>query len=182
MDIVVSSDRDLMGYNGHVKDTVAHLARTFSLAASSAADVPRRHEHERWLHLKHSIAHNLSPRLGHHSLQGSALRTEAEMAVFNSRVCVAPIHFAPKTDFWEVLVPAKAESDRAQTLPQVDGSKKLAANHAKVYIIDDTHFFVGSDNFYVSGVRPRQSLPLALTWRASADAARPAGVRLPGGG
>ena len=26
-----------------------------------------------------------------------------------------------------------------------------AAQHAKIYIIDDTHFYVGSDNFYTSG-------------------------------
>jgi hypothetical protein len=31
----------------------------------------------------------------------------------------------------------------------VGSAKKMAANHAKVYIIDDTHFYVGSDNLYL---------------------------------
>jgi phosphatidylserine/phosphatidylglycerophosphate/cardiolipin synthase-like enzyme len=47
---------------------------------------------------------------------------------------VAPLYYAPTGDFWQV------------------GKRKIpAGNHAKVYIIDDTHFYVGSDNMYLSG-------------------------------
>lgn len=52
----------------------------------------------------------------------------------NSRLSVARLYYAPSGDYW-----------------QVGKSKIPAANHAKVYIIDDTHFYVGSDNMYLSG-------------------------------
>jgi hypothetical protein len=55
-----------------------------------------------WLHLKHSSANNLKHSLGHHALSSKALRTEAEMSTFNDKINVAPIHFAPGTNFWEV--------------------------------------------------------------------------------
>jgi hypothetical protein len=110
--------------------------------------------------LKHATAHDL---LDHHSMIGRHLmkrdgfKTESEMVClfvclffiiylllfflicfgkieFNKRVSIAPIHYAPGVNFWKV-----------------DGKERLAANHAKVYIVDDKQFFVGSDNFYVAG-------------------------------
>lgn len=134
VDIVVSSDRDMMGYNGHVTKTVAHLAQMYSMMHEHAQHVPRRHELQQWLHMKHDVAHDLKRHVGHHVLRRDGFKTHAEMEHFNAQISVAPIHFAPNTNYW-----------------QVGGTKKLAANHAKVYIVDESNFFVGSDNFYVSG-------------------------------
>lgn len=52
----------------------------------------------------------------------------------NAKLSVAPLYYAQNINYW-----------------QVGGKRKLAANHAKVYIIDDTAFYVGSDNLYLSG-------------------------------
>jgi phosphatidylserine/phosphatidylglycerophosphate/cardiolipin synthase-like enzyme len=136
VDIVVSSDRDMMGYNGHVTSTIAHLAQIYSMVHEHPERVPRRGELDKWLHLKHTIVHDILDHtsVGRHLLHRNGFKTEAEMTHFNSMIHIAPIHFAQGTNFW-----SSGET------------KKLAANHAKVYIIDDTNCFVGSDNFYVSG-------------------------------
>lgn len=52
----------------------------------------------------------------------------------NAKLKVAPLYYSSNLNYW-----------------LSGGSKLLAANHAKVYIIDETHFYVGSDNCYLSG-------------------------------
>jgi len=56
------------------------------------------------------------------------------LSELNQRLHVAPLYYAVERNYWDV-----------------DNEKKLAANHAKVYIIDGTNFYVGSDNAYYSG-------------------------------
>jgi phosphatidylserine/phosphatidylglycerophosphate/cardiolipin synthase-like enzyme len=51
-----------------------------------------------------------------------------------SKLSVALLYYAPNRNYWQT---------KAKKIP--------AGNHAKVYIIDDTHFYVGSDNLYLSG-------------------------------
>ena len=52
----------------------------------------------------------------------------------NERLSVAQLYHSPQVNYWKV-----------------GAEQKPAGNHAKVYIIDDTHFYVGSDNMYLSG-------------------------------
>jgi len=64
--------------------------------------------------------------------------TDAErrtcLADLNSHLSIAPLYFAAGINYWNV-----------------SNVRKPAANHAKVWIIDDTDFYVGSDNLYLSG-------------------------------
>ena len=70
-------------------------------------------------------------------LKVSRLPTSDESAPhlkqLNDNLQVAQLYYAPNVNYW-----------------QVGDLKKPAANHAKVYIIDDTHFYMGSDNMYLS--------------------------------
>ena len=52
----------------------------------------------------------------------------------NSRLSVATLYYAKDVNYWTVK-----------------GARQIAINHAKVWIIDDSHFYVGSDNAYLSG-------------------------------
>jgi phosphatidylserine/phosphatidylglycerophosphate/cardiolipin synthase-like enzyme len=67
----------------------------------------------------------------------SRLPGEAEgvrpLQELNTNLQLAQLYYAPNVNYW-----------------QVGSQQKPAANHAKVYIIDDTHFYVGSDNMYMS--------------------------------
>jgi phosphatidylserine/phosphatidylglycerophosphate/cardiolipin synthase-like enzyme len=56
------------------------------------------------------------------------------LSELNQRLHVAPLYYAAERNYWDV-----------------DNEKKLADNHAKVYIVDGTNFYVGSDNAYYSG-------------------------------
>jgi Phospholipase D Active site motif len=56
------------------------------------------------------------------------------LADLNQQLSAATLYYAPDFSYWTV---------GADAIP--------AAQHAKIYIIDDTHFYVGSDNVYTSG-------------------------------
>ena len=64
----------------------------------------------------------------------TAVMSKDALDQLNSKLQVAPLYYAWGNNW-----------DPDPKAP------KLAANHAKVYIIDDTHFYVGSDNMYQSG-------------------------------
>lgn len=133
IDIVVSSDTEMAGYNGHLADTVPHLGRVFAFVLNNPNALPSRADLAGWLRLKQDTARDVVPTLGNKVVSANRLSAEG-IAQFNSRFTIAPIHFAPNVNFW-----------------MSEGKKKLAGNHAKVYIIDETQFFAGSDNWYVSG-------------------------------
>jgi phosphatidylserine/phosphatidylglycerophosphate/cardiolipin synthase-like enzyme len=61
-------------------------------------------------------------------------RSAEPLAQLNRNLKLARLYYAPGLNQWKVA-----------------SGMKNAANHAKVYIIDDTHFYVGSDNMYLSG-------------------------------
>jgi hypothetical protein len=50
-------------------------------------------------------------------------RHQPVLHLLNSRLAIASLYYAPGVNYWPV-----------------GSAKKMAANHAKVYIIDDTHF------------------------------------------
>lgn len=79
---------DLMGYNGHVTSTVAHLAKIYSLLNEHPEKLPPRCELDKWLHLKYLTAHNQIQHgmIGLHLIRHDGPKTEAEMDQFN-RFC-----------------------------------------------------------------------------------------------
>ncbi len=135
IDIVISSDTDMAGYNGHLGETVPHLGRVFALCLDNPELIPPRNDLDKWLHLKDDTARDVIPSLGNKVAITHGLTTGASLDMFNSKFTIAPIHHSLNFDYWI----------------QPGGGKKLAGNHAKVYIIDDSHYYVGSDNMYVSG-------------------------------
>ena len=62
----------------------------------------------------------------------TSAESEPHLKELNDNLQLASLFYAPDVNYW-----------------LVGGQQKLAANHAKVYIIDDTHFYVGSDNVFV---------------------------------
>lgn len=133
VEIVVSSDTEMVGYNGHLEEMLPHFGRIFALCFDNPG-LPPRSDLDKWLQLKDETARDVVSTLGNKAAS-SHKPTEAMVQLFNQKISIAPLHYAPSTNHWI----------------QPDGSKKLAANHAKVYVIDDSHYYFGSDNFYVSG-------------------------------
>ena len=137
--IVVSNDTSASdgGYAGDLPIVLNALATLYVLDRLNlnphAAAIPDRSDISAWAAAAVRPADTkLIP------MEVSRVPSEAESTPWlnelNARLRLALLYHAPNINYW-----------------QVGNQQKPAANHAKVYIIDDTHFYVGSDNFYLSG-------------------------------
>jgi phosphatidylserine/phosphatidylglycerophosphate/cardiolipin synthase-like enzyme len=138
VEIVITNDVPLLegGYSGSLQEVVDSLVAiqiADCLKLFRRAVSPSRDAISDW-----ASASVKSPTPQVLPLVVSTLPTEAlsvqPLAQLNANLKLARLYYLPNINYW-----------------QVGSEKKNAANHAKVYIIDDTHFYVGSDNMYSSG-------------------------------
>jgi phosphatidylserine/phosphatidylglycerophosphate/cardiolipin synthase-like enzyme len=141
--IVITNDVPLKdgGYEAFltkVLDSLASLqiADRLGLKQYPPAVSPTREDIAAW------ASASLKPPTADIPLTVSRLPTPTESAPhlkqLNDNLQLAQLYYAaPNVNYW-----------------QVGALKKPAANHAKVYIIDDTHFYMGSDNMYLSAWAP----------------------------
>jgi hypothetical protein len=131
---LVASNEDTDGYEGHVRKTVQRLAYLYVCERlgifKTRFENPARDDLAAWL------AASLDPP-GNITCTRIPTKDEINTSLIelNERMSVARLYFSPGVDYW--LAGGK--------------NKIMAGNHAKVFIIDDTHFYVGSDNCYESG-------------------------------
>ena len=135
--IVVSNDVPLAdgGYMGNLQEVVHSLAVLYvadRLGIYHPADNPSRENLDEWTRA------SLNPPFKGIPFYIDAILLQADCTRYlnelNEKLSVAPLCYSPNVNYW-----------------QVGNMRKPAANHAKVYIIDDTHFYIGSDNLYMSG-------------------------------
>jgi phosphatidylserine/phosphatidylglycerophosphate/cardiolipin synthase-like enzyme len=139
VEIVITNDVDTLdgGYTSFLQEVVDSLAALqiadcLNYLSYPGAVLPKsREDIVAWANA------SLKPPTADIPLAVSNLPTEKQSArpltQLNANLKLARLYYAPDFNQWKV------------------GSElKNAANHAKVYIIDDTHFYVGSDNVYLS--------------------------------
>lgn len=137
--IVVSNDASLSdgGYTGNLQKVLSALTTAYVADRLKVASRPvfaDRSDINAWATAAATLP--IDPELTPITVprQPSEAECKPWLKDINERLSIAPLYYASGLNYWQV------------------GSKKApAANHAKVYIIDDTHFYVGSDNFYRSG-------------------------------
>ncbi|GAA1752216.1 hypothetical protein GCM10009747_07260 [Agromyces humatus] len=136
--IVVSNDVPLSegGYEGNLQQVLDAIATIYVAVALDILDhalIPAHlDDFSQWAHLALTSTISGTPVVV--SRPPTPASYSGILSELNSRLSVARLHYADDISYWEV-----------------DGSKKNAANHAKVYIVDDSLFYVGSDNLYLSG-------------------------------
>jgi phosphatidylserine/phosphatidylglycerophosphate/cardiolipin synthase-like enzyme len=140
VEIVITNDVGLLegGYEAFLQkvvDSLAALQIADCLSLYPRAVSPSREDLVAW------ASASLKPPAKDIPLVVSKLPTEAQsarpLAQLNANLTLARLYYAPDVNYW-----------------QVGSERPNAANHAKVYIIDDTHFYVGSDNMYLSASAP----------------------------
>jgi phosphatidylserine/phosphatidylglycerophosphate/cardiolipin synthase-like enzyme len=140
VEIVITNDLGWLdgGYEAFLQkvvDSLVALQIADCLSLYPGAVSPSREDHVAW------ASASLKPPAKDIPLVVSKLPTEAQserpLAQLKANLTLAQLYYAPDVNYW-----------------QVGDEKKNAANHAKVYIIDDTHFYVGSDNMYLSASAP----------------------------
>jgi phosphatidylserine/phosphatidylglycerophosphate/cardiolipin synthase-like enzyme len=144
VEIVITNDLGLLdgGYGGFLQkvlDSLASLQIADRLGLYPGAVSPKREDFVAWASasLKPPANDIPPPRVTSNCLMVSRLPTSEEsephLNQLNDNLQLAQLYYARNVNYWKV-----------------GADKKNAANHAKVYIIDDTHFYVGSDNMYLS--------------------------------
>jgi phosphatidylserine/phosphatidylglycerophosphate/cardiolipin synthase-like enzyme len=118
-----------------IADRLGLLLKNVSYQVFEPVVSPKREDIVAW------ASASLFPPVVHLPLFVSRLPTDKEsephLQQLTDKLQLAPLYYAPDVNYWKVGT-----------------VNKPAANHAKVYIIDDTHFYVGSDNMYLSGSPP----------------------------
>lgn len=133
--IVVSNDKAPGGYSGRpqtVVDIITTLAVASKLKLYSPEVDPQRSDYKGWAHAA------LRSPISELPIAASRLPTPEQyqpvIDKVNKLLSVAPLYYAENCNTWTC-----------------DGSQTEAINHAKAWIIDDSQFYVGSDNVYLSG-------------------------------
>jgi phosphatidylserine/phosphatidylglycerophosphate/cardiolipin synthase-like enzyme len=137
--VVVSNDDTLSGYGGRAQEvadaflTLAVLDNIHDLGFVLPLNPPRS-DLAGWAAAAQQQMQYTLP-IGNLSRVPAAAEWQPIADKLNQFLTVAPLYFAENRNSWPDGKPNHAQ----------------AANHAKVWVIDDDHFYVGSDNMYTTG-------------------------------
>lgn len=132
--IVVSNEVSIPdgGYKGYLEQTVSFLATLYLTDRAGGIPYPMPDQGDLVGWMKAGLDQPLP--LGPPAHFPSPKDIPGQLEEFNARLQVAPLTHSENVGYW-----------------LVSGRQLPAANHAKVWIIDDRYAYIGSDNMYLSG-------------------------------